>query len=244
MASVRGQCPSAGRSNQANRAGPGPRPAAPTKGCLIIHPLPVVRLGVATLLREIGVEVIDEGSTMAEASAWLASHDVGLVLVGPELPDGWGLDLIGSAARRRQRPAWVVVATSGGGPLVAEALRRGASGFITLSSELAEVRAIVATVMRGEAAFTGAQLASARAAADRHLRPRERIVVRLLARGLSNAAIGAALGVSRRTIETYLARLYDRFGVSCRIELVNRLRADGLLEAVEPSSARSVERPS
>lgn len=230
MASARRQHPSAAaRSKQDNRAGPGPHSVAPTNGCLIVHPLPVVRLGLASLLREIGVEVIGEASTLAAASAWLAGHDVDLVLVASELPDGWGPDLIGPGHRRRRRPAWVVVATSGGGPLVAEALGRGASGFISLSSEPAKVRAIVATAMRGELAFTREQLASAGAAAGRHLSPRERDVVRLLASGRSNAEIGGALGLSRRTIETYLARLYDRFEVSSRIELVNRLRADGLL---------------
>ncbi len=89
----------------------------------------------------------------------------------------------------------------------------------------------MAAASRGQLAFTPGQLAAAREAVGRHLSARERELARLLATGRSNEEIGAALGLRRRTIETYLSRLYERFGVGSRIELLNRLRADGLLAA-------------
>ncbi len=208
-------------------------PAHPSLRYLIVHPLPVVRRGLASILSAMGSGAVGEASTAAQTRDWLAGHPVDVVLVASVLADGWGLDLIGMRDRRGHAPIWVVFSASGGRGLVAEALRRGAAGLIVASAEVDEIARVVGTASRGETAFTPCQLAAARETAERHLSPRERGVVRLLAAGQSNDEIAAAFGVSRRTIETYLTRLYRRFEVSSRIELVNRLRADGLLEDID-----------
>jgi DNA-binding NarL/FixJ family response regulator len=214
-------------------------PAQPNVRFLIVHPLPVVRRGLVSILSAMGSGTVGEVSTAAQAREWLAGHEVDIVLVASMLADGSGFDLVGLPDRRGRAPAWVVVAATGSAALVAEALRRGAAGLLVASADVDEIVRVVGKASRGEPTFTPGQLAAAREAAGRHLSPRERGVVRLLAAGRSNDEIAAAFAVSRRTIETYLTRLYRRFEVSSRVELVNRLRADGLLGDGDPAPAES-----
>lgn len=196
--------------------------------CLVVHPAPVVRRGLVAVLEDELDVAMTEVSTAAEARAWLRSHAVDLVIVGTDLPDGWGLDLVGRADQSGRRPAWVLLSARDGGGLVAEALRRGAVGLLQVTSGPSEIVRVAATAVRGELAFTAAELEAAREAAPRHLTPRERAVVGSLAAGRSNDEIAADLGLRRKTVETDLARLYRRFGVASRLELLHRLRDEGL----------------
>lgn len=209
------------------------RPRRSPLRCLVVHPAPVLRRGLVAVLEDELDVAVTEVSTEAEAKAWLRSHAVDLVIAGLDLPDGWGLDLVGRADRSGRRPAWVVLSARDGGGLVAEALRRGAVGLLQVTSEPSEIVRVAATAVRGELAFTATQLEAAREAAPRHLTPRERAVVGSLAAGRSNDEIATDLGLRRKTVETYLARLYRRFGVTSRVELLHRLRDEGLDGAAE-----------
>jgi len=61
--------------------------------------------------------------------------------------------------------------------------------------------------------------------------PREREIVRLVARGLPNKVIAEVLDISLWTVATYLRRLFAKLGVSSRAELVARALGEGLLES-------------
>jgi DNA-binding NarL/FixJ family response regulator len=62
------------------------------------------------------------------------------------------------------------------------------------------------------------------------LSARELDVVRLVAEGRSNDEIGAALTIGSKTVETHLARLFERLGVASRTELAARAIREGRLE--------------
>lgn len=62
------------------------------------------------------------------------------------------------------------------------------------------------------------------------LSKRELEIARLVARGLGNEEVGAALGISRRTVSTHLSRIYGRLGVGSRVELARLLTDWGLAE--------------
>jgi DNA-binding CsgD family transcriptional regulator len=62
------------------------------------------------------------------------------------------------------------------------------------------------------------------------LSDRERQVVAQVVDGASNDEIGARLGISARTVESHLRRLFDRTGVASRTELVARALREGWLE--------------
>jgi DNA-binding NarL/FixJ family response regulator len=66
------------------------------------------------------------------------------------------------------------------------------------------------------------------------LSPREHQVVRLVADGRTNDEIGAELGIGSKTVETHLARLFERLAVASRTELAMRAVREGWLD-VPPS---------
>ena len=53
-----------------------------------------------------------------------------------------------------------------------------------------------------------------------HLTPRERQIVRAVARGLTNRAIAAELRISQQTVKNQLSTLYQKLGVTSRVQLV------------------------
>jgi DNA-binding NarL/FixJ family response regulator len=102
--------------------------------------------------------------------------------------------------------------------LMRAAFERGAAGFLDKGVELDEVLRAVRVVAAGGTAFSAATLDAARYS----LRPpsgREIAVLRELNKGATSEEIGARLGISSRTVESHLRRLFDRYGVVSRTEL-------------------------
>ena len=117
---------------------------------------------------------------------------------------------------------------------VLEAIRRGASGYLLKDASTADViqtlrnvadgqlavepqllREALAT--RGEPAAPGE---SARQRAEQYaLTPREHDVLLLVAEGLTNKEIGGRLSISEDTVKHHLSNIFDKLGVSTRLEL-------------------------
>jgi DNA-binding NarL/FixJ family response regulator len=132
-----------------------------------------------------------------------------------------------------QTPRILVVTTFNLDEYVFDALRAGASGFLLKDSTPVQLLNAIRTIARGEAlvdpAVTRALIGSfagrirppsesAVLAGD--LTPREREVLRLLARGLSNIEIAEALVVTRETAKTYVSRILLKLGVRDRVQAV------------------------
>jgi len=152
--------------------------------------------------------------------------DVGLLDV--RLADGSGLDLI--AERRLANPAWVVLSSFDLPQYVARAVRLGAAGYLLKTAPMPDVLAAIRAAAAGHVAFDTQQLALARAADERRLTTRERDLIRAVIAGHTNDEIGLALGLQRKTVETYLTRIYGRLECVSRSELAARAVAEGWLE--------------
>jgi len=197
---------------------------------LIVDDHPVVLGGLRGALA--GNERIGEivvASSQAEALEVLRggrAFDVALVDI--RLGDGSGLDLI-EAPGIPEPPAWIVLTSFDTPQHMAAALDRGASGFLLKTAPLAEVAAAIVAVAGGETAFEARHLSAARSLRRLRLTAREREVVDRLVAGRSNEEIAADLGLTRKTVETYLSRLYERFEVGSRTELALRADREGWL---------------
>jgi len=123
-------------------------------------------------------------------------------------------------AAREQRPSAVVLLLSGHGhpSVVRAAVERGAAGYLDKSTEVGAIMDAVRTVAAGGTVFRAADLAAARAMPRRPSK-RELQVISAVVSGRTNAEIAAALGVSDKTVETHLHRLFDRYGLMSRTEL-------------------------
>lgn len=119
-------------------------------------------------------------------------------------------------------------------PLIRTAFERGAAGYLLKTSEVAEILDAIRTVAGGGTAFSASMLRTIRSA-PRRPSDREIEVLTLICAGASNDEIGARLGVTEKTVESHLRRLFDRYGVLSRTELaVLALREGWVAEKARP----------
>jgi DNA-binding NarL/FixJ family response regulator len=102
--------------------------------------------------------------------------------------------------------------------LVRTAIERGAAGYLSKSAELPEILDAIRTVAGGGTAFTASALRGARTARRRPSDREIQVIDRVIA-GASNAEIAGSMGLSEKTVESHLRRLFDRYGVLSRTEL-------------------------
>ena len=198
----------------------------------------LVRSGFTMLLAgEPGIEVVGEAGNGAEAVALAASERPDVILMDVRMPVMDGLEATrrisgdGSLAGTRV----LILTTFDLDEYVHEALRAGASGFLlkdTLPIDLVNAVRIVAAgdaliapkiTRRLIEEFANRPDPGATAAADTRLEQlteREREVFEVVARGLSNAEIAAALFVSHATVKTHISRLLMKLEARDRAQLV------------------------
>ncbi len=190
----------------------------------VVDDHPLVREGTAALIdRTEDMEVAGVAASLAEVRPILDAG-VDVLLLDLRLGDESGFDLLRSQADA-PLPA-VVVVTSYDYPQYADAaLRLGAAGFVVKTAPTAELLDAIRRAAAGGLAFgvrPGGVTLSAR----------EREVVQLVVEGASNDEIGARLGISSRTVESHLRRLFERVEVASRTELAARALREGWLEDV------------
>ncbi|MFJ4161045.1 response regulator [Microbacterium testaceum] len=195
---------------------------------------PVVRAGVRALLdAEADIEVVGEAATADEAVALAESLAPELVLMDLQ----FGERAAGAEATRRVRalaaPPYVLVLTNydTDGDILG-AVEAGASGYLLKDAPphelLAGVRAAAAGQSALAPAIAGRLLARLREPRVT-LSVREIEVVRLVARGASNAEVAARLHITDATVKSHLAHVFSKLGVSSRTAAVSAARALGIL---------------
>jgi DNA-binding NarL/FixJ family response regulator len=102
--------------------------------------------------------------------------------------------------------------------LFARAVTAGGSGYLLKTAEADEIRAALVTVAAGNTAFPKAVLQPV-SGEPRAPSTRETEILRLVAEGRSNSEVGALLGISDKTVETHLSRLFQRYGANSRTEM-------------------------
>jgi DNA-binding NarL/FixJ family response regulator len=176
-----------------------------------------------------GLTVVAEATTGREAVTLTAAHRPDVVLMDVRMPD-----LDGIAATKRitaavPTPQVLVLTTFDLDDHVYRALRAGASGFVLKNITPTRLLDAIHTVAAGEAllapSVTRRLIAASlhRSAPRRTLdgvTPRERDVLTLVTRGLSNAEIEAALHISRGTLKTHIGNLLTKLRARDRAQLV------------------------
>ena len=188
----------------------------------VVDDHPLVREGTAALVdRQEDMEIAGVAASLEDLRPLLRDGVIEVLLLDLRLGEESGFDLL----REREGPTpAVVVVTSYDYPQYADAaLRLGAAGFVVKTAPTAELLDAIRRAAAGGLAFGvrpgGVQLS-----------PRETDVVRLVVEGSSNDEIGARLGISSRTVESHLRRLFERIGVASRTELAARALREGWLE--------------
>jgi DNA-binding NarL/FixJ family response regulator len=184
-----------------------------------------------------------DGRQAVELAASL-SPDVVVMDVRMPVMDGIAATRQITAGRGLGAPRVLILTTFDLDEYVFEALRAGASGFALKSRPLEELLAAIRTVAAGEALlapsvtrrliahFAHRAPAPPRAAAGlAELTEREREVLALVARGLSNAELAGTLHVSLPTAKTHVSRILTKLGARDRTQLVILAYESGIVTA-------------
>ena len=191
------------------------------------HPAIVASIAAA-VDAEPGMILAGTASTVDEAIVLLDGSRlpaIDVVLLDIQLDGGAeGLRLLamlndaGRAGGDPGRPAVVIVSGFDQPSLMRAAFERGAAGYLVKTAPVGEIFEAVRTVASGGTTFSAAAVRSVRSA-PRRPSDREIAVLALVGAGASNAEAAGSLGLSEKTIESHLRRLFDRYGVLSRTEL-------------------------
>ena len=129
-----------------------------------------------------------------------------------------GLRLLASLHEPRQRPDVVILSGFDQPSLIRAAFERGAAGYLVKTAPLDAILDAVRVVAAGGTVFSASAVGAVRSA-PRRPSDREIQVLGLVGAGASNGEVAATLGVSEKTVESHLRRMFDRYGVLSRTEL-------------------------
>jgi DNA-binding NarL/FixJ family response regulator len=190
----------------------------------ILDDHPVVRAGTAAIVEGAADMVLaGTAATLAEAQPLLDRDAVDVLLLDLRLGQEFGLTVF--EGRGDTLPA-IVVATSYDYPQYVEAaLRLGAVGYVLKTAPVDDLLAAIRRAAAGKLSFDVRPGSGAA-----HFSPREREVIAAVVEGRSNDEIAARLGISPRTVESHLRRLFERLNLASRTELATRALRDGWLE--------------
>jgi DNA-binding NarL/FixJ family response regulator len=186
---------------------------------LVVEDDPVVGAGVGSLFVGPDFHLVGVTRWLDEGVRWAIKHQPHVIVCDVLLggaPDGLDLParLRGTAGERCS----VVYLTTFDAPyFIARAVEAGAAGYVLKSSELDGIIDAVRTAAIGGTSFPAAMLRTA--TTHRAPAPRERQIIETVAAGAANSEIGVQVGISEKTVETYLARMYARYGVASRTQL-------------------------
>jgi len=196
----------------------------------------IVREGFKRLIElESDLDVVAECRNADEAVEAVSHWRPDLVALDLSLPDGSGLPLIEHLLSVAPQTRIVVLSMHDGDPYVSEALRRGASGYVTKGVAPEELVAGLHAVMQGDI-FLSSDLRERRAGRSTagldpisRLTAREREVFLLLAGGLTPKQVAAELGIGQKTVYIHRASLMGKLGAGSELDLYRMASDRGLL---------------
>lgn len=192
------------------------------------------REGLRYVLREMEPGVLLEEAVDAEEALARVGEvrDLDLVLLDLALPGRPGLEALRELRERHPDVPVAIVSAENDPDVVRRALRAGACGFIPKSSTGSVLRQALQLILAGEVYVPPAILEAPeprRAVSARELTDRQREVLALVARGLTNQEIADVLGIAAGTVKNHVAAILERLEISNRTEaafVLHELRDD------------------
>lgn len=196
---------------------------------LLVDDQELVRSGLRRILRnQLGFRIVGECSDGREVVDAVDRHDPDVVIMDLRMKDVDGIEATGRLRARSDDPPVLVLTTFDDDELLSGALRAGAAGFLLKDAPAEDVIRAVRTVAAGDAwldpSVTGRVLTTYRQAAplassaalDTELTPRELDVIKLMARGRTNAEIAEDLFISEVTVKSHVGHIFTKLGLRDR----------------------------
>jgi two-component system nitrate/nitrite response regulator NarL len=201
------------------------------------HPMVVDGL-VAGLRSSDRVDVVAIAGTTSAAAELLEREDIDVVLLDVRLEDDNGLEVLARRSRR-PKPYVLVLSSFNARQYVAVAARLGASGYLLKTAPLPQLLDAISAIAGGGNVLSEAQLGTQPVL----LSPRERDVIALTMRGLTNKEIADKLGTSKKAVEQHLTEVFTREQIAGgRVELALRAASEGWLDIDAAPTRRDRQR--
>jgi DNA-binding NarL/FixJ family response regulator len=190
------------------------------------------RLFLSGVRAELGerFEVVGHAGDVASAVEGIAEAHPDVVLLDVHMPDGGGLAVIEAVARDDPSVRFLALSVSDAAEDVIAVIRAGARGYVTKSISPPDLEEAIVRVHGGDAvfsprlagfvldAFAGGSAPPIDPELDQ-LTPREREVLRYIARGYAYKQIARQLHISAKTVETHVSAVLRKLQLSNRYEL-------------------------
>lgn len=176
-------------------------------------------------------EIVGDAGDVDSAVAGIVASLPDVVLLDVHLPGGGGATVIDAVRRRGvDAPSFLAISVSDAPEDVIAVIRAGARGYVTKSITPAELRDAIRRIRGGDAVFSPrlagfvldafrGELPTAIDPELDQLTPREREVLRHIARGFTYKEIGVRLNLSVKTVETHVSAVLRKLQLSSRYEL-------------------------
>jgi DNA-binding NarL/FixJ family response regulator len=201
---------------------------------LIVDDHPAVREGLGVLIsRQPDLEVCGEAADVTEALRLLRITNPDVAIIDISLRNGNGIDLIKRIQARQVAPRLLVWSMHADALYAERALRAGALGYINKGEATDKIIDAIHRVLEGKVYLSdvmsermlhrsvGQLGKQAEGSPVEGLSDRELEVVELLGQGVDTRRIAQKMSVSRKTVETYRARIKDKLHLDSGTELIH-----------------------
>jgi len=201
-----------------------------TPSVVIVDDHRIFRTGVKAELGDL-VEILGEAETVEDAVREITEREPDVVLLDVHMPGGGGVEVIDQVSKRRPQQRFLALSVSDDPDDVIAVVRAGARGYVTKTITGPDLADAVRRVREGDAvfsprlagfvldAFAGDLPAEELDPELDQLTPREREVLRYIARGYMYKEIAHRLEISVKTVEAHVSSVLRKLQLSSRHEL-------------------------
>lgn len=200
---------------------------------LIVDDHFVVRMGIcASLNVEHDMKVVAEAGNSVEALAAYRQHRPTLVLMDVRLPGVGGIETTSAILNEFPDARILMLSTHSGQEEIYRSLQTGAAGYILKSAMREHLLSAIRMVSKGER-YVDPSVASALVArlSHRSLTARELEVLRMVAKGLSNKEIAAALNIAEITVKQHVSHVLEKLDVKDRTQAATEALKRGIISS-------------
>jgi DNA-binding NarL/FixJ family response regulator len=201
---------------------------------LLVDDHPVVRHGLRGMLdAEADLSVVGEASSGDEGVTRAAELTPDIVLMDLRMPGGDGVEATGRILAGSPGTRVMVLTTYESDRDILRAIEAGACGYLLKDASPAQLAEAVRAAARGETVLAPSVASTLvrqmRSPAPPALSAREAEVLRLVARGLTNADIARQLYIAEATVKTHLLRIFNKLDVADRTAAVTTAMSHDLI---------------
>lgn len=196
---------------------------------VVIDDQALMRAAFRQILDAHGIDVVGEAATADEAIAEVERASPDVVLMDVRMPGRSGIEATAELARSHPASRVLVLTTFDHDEYVEGAVRAGAAGFLLKNATPEDLVAAVRSIAVGDGVLdpkvVGRVMSRLATAPSRppigdQLTEREKDVLRLVCRGMTNAEIAAELGFGEATAKTHVSSVLSKLGVRDRVQAV------------------------